>query len=250
MSGDAILEVHDLTVGYRGAGVGIDHISFDVPAQGAVVLLGANGAGKSSTLRGIGGIMASEPAVVRSGYVVFEGDRLDRLGPNARARRGISLVPEENKIFPKLTVRENLAVGGMIAGKRAKEHLERALDVFPDLREHLPRLGGLLSGGQRQMLGVAMALCSGAKLLIVDELTLGLSPMLVPVLVRQLKTLVDGGLPVLIADQNLLVARALANVVCQLEGGRLISSGPPATVLAQMAAGERGGAMGVAHVER
>lgn len=229
----AILEVCDLTVAYRGGGVGVSNVSFEVERGDVVTLLGPNGAGKTSTVRGIGGLSRADPAIVRAGEVRFFGARVTSLGPRERAKRGIAIVPESDKVFAKLSVRENLEVSGGIAGRRRREFYAQALEVFPELADHLPRSAGVLSGGQRQMLGLAMAICAGPKLLVIDELTLGLSPALIPTLVDSIKRLAGEGLPVVMAEQNLYAALELSTRLCVLESGHMVDAGAPDEVLAR-----------------
>jgi ABC-type branched-subunit amino acid transport system ATPase component len=228
---DTVLEVRDLTISYRGGGIGVAGVSFSVEDATVVTLLGPNGAGKTSSLRGVGGVMRGEPAMISGGKVIFRGDEITRIGPRERAKRGIAVVPESDKVFAKLSVKENLEVSGSVAGRRAATFYDQSLEVFPELVKHLQRPAGYLSGGQRQMLGLAMALCSGPKLLVVDELTLGLSPALIPTLVDSIKQLVARGLPVVMAEQNPRAALELSRDICMLDSGRMVDFGRVSEVM-------------------
>jgi branched-chain amino acid transport system ATP-binding protein len=230
---EPVLEVCDLAVAYRGGGVGVAGVSFTVGDAEVVALVGPNGAGKTSTLRGVTGTLRRDPARAVGGRVVFQGRDVRRLGPRERAGRGLVMVPEEHKVFPGLTVAEHLRLAGRAAGRDAAGAHEEALDVFPALRSHLDRKAGLLSGGQRQMLAVASALCMRPSLLVVDELTLGLSPELVETMIEALRQVVAGGLPMVIAEQNVTAANALAANVVVFNAGRVIGRGDPNTAAGQ-----------------
>lgn len=222
-----VLEVTDLAVGYQGGGVGVSGVNIIVDVGKVVTLVGPNGAGKTSTLKGIAGLFRRDQARLLSGRVRVEGKDVTHLGPLRRARIGIAMVPERDKIFTDLTVAENLRLGGIPAGRKSPEHLERALYVFPDLKDHLQRKAGYLSGGQRQMLAVASALCGAPRMLLVDELTLGLSPSLIETMAGSLQGIVESGLPILMAEQNVAIAVRLSTTMYVLDGGRVVKIGSP-----------------------
>lgn len=227
-----LLRVRDLTVRYRDAGVGVAGVSFDMRAGEAVCLAGPNGAGKTSVLRAVAGLIAGEPAILSSGSITWKGASITRQGARSRSRQGIALVPERDKIFPDLTVIENLRIGTMhVPRKDRGAEIELALEVFPHLTPHLSRTAGYLSGGQRQMLAISMALVSRPELLIVDELTLGLAPELVVTMTESVRQLAaKGGMTILMAEQNVTVCLELAETIHVLEAGRLVLSGAPEEV--------------------
>lgn len=240
------LSVRDLTVRYRDRGVGVSGVSFDMRAGAVVCLAGPNGAGKTSVLRAIAGLITGEPAILSAGSITWLGSAITRHGAHARSRRGIALVPERDKVFPDLTVMENMRIGAMhLARKNRDLQIDLALEVFPHLRPHLTRIAGFLSGGQRQMLAISMALASKPTMLIVDELTLGLAPELVVTMTESVSRLVaESDLTILMAEQNVTVCLELAETIHVLESGRLVLSGAPDAVRsraerAYLAPGER-----------
>jgi len=233
---EPVLVVEDLTVVYKGGGTGVERISLEVRSSQVVTLLGPNGAGKTSTLRGVAGFLRRDAARAASGTIKLNGKDISKLSPVERAREGIAMVPERDKVFTGLTVMENLEIGAVGRGKeRFQASLERALAIFPNLVPHLGRKAGYLSGGQRQMLALASALCTDPQLMVVDELTLGLSPELVATMVRSLSEIVAGGLPILAAEQSVSVALDLSDVIHVLDGGEQVASGDKETILADQA---------------
>jgi branched-chain amino acid transport system ATP-binding protein len=223
-------------VSYRGAGIGVRDATFSVQPGEVVSLLGPNGAGKTSTLRGVAGLLRRDAAYRARGSVFLDGQDVTARGPVARARLGLAMVPEENKVFSGLTVHENLELGKIAGSSRHgafARHREQALAIFPTLKERLSVRAGYLSGGQRQMLALAMALCAGPRLIIVDELTLGLSPELVTSMVAALKEIAAEGLPILMAEQNVQAVLELSHTVHVLDGGRVVASGEPQTLIQQ-----------------
>lgn len=223
-----LLSVEGLTVGYRGAGVGAANVSFAMADGEVLSLVGPNGAGKTSTLRGVSGVLRRETVECRSGRVLFGGKDVSHLTPQRRSRIGIAFVPERDKVFSGLSGIENLRLGGGGSGSALSDRIDRVLTVFPDLRDHLERPAGYLSGGQRQMLAIGAALCSQPRLLVVDEVTLGLSPQMVRSLAASLAGLVEWGLSILMADQNVDLAMELSDKLLILGGGQVRSSGSPA----------------------
>jgi ABC-type branched-subunit amino acid transport system ATPase component len=219
-----VLRVDGLTVTYRGGGVGVLNVSLSVSTGEVVGLVGPNGAGKTSTLRGIMGFLPRDPARATARTIALHGVDVRSAGPLKRAHAGISLVAERDKVFAGLTVRENLRLA-CAASRSSRDAEHRALDVFPLLKQHLQRKAGYLSGGQRQQLAIAMGLCADPQVLLVDELSLGLSPNLVDDLAQSLRRLVSEGLPVLMAEQSIALAADLSARVVVLDGGRVIDSG-------------------------
>ncbi len=211
----ALLEVRNINTYY-----GESHILFDVSMEvneGQVVcLLGRNGAGKSTTMRSIVGM-----APPRSGSITFRGTELANMSSFAIARLGLGYVPEDRRIFPNLSVRENLEVGRKM-GKEVQNMVwtvEKVFELFPVLREIIHRKGGHLSGGEQQMLSIARTLMGNPGLLLLDEPSEGLAPAVVKMLKEQLKKLQEGGITIILAEQNLRFVRGLGDRVYILEKG-------------------------------
>lgn len=217
-----MLEIRGLCLGYGATDV-VHEVTLTVGDGEAVALLGRNGAGKTTTLRGIAGQIAPS-----SGEVVFAGENLNGSRPSARVTRGIALVPEGRCIFKHLTVRENLLVGSYCRNlnrRAAAAALERVLEVFPPLRDFQQRRAGLLSGGEQQMLAIGRALMSSPRLMLLDEPSLGLSPIATEGLYRSLKVLLERDrLGVLLVEQYVDSARRLCEREYTLEKGRLTAS--------------------------
>ena len=180
-----------------------------------VAILGPNGAGKSTTLRALAGLV---PA---TGRVTFDGQPLDRMAPHARARRGLVLVPEGRMILPDLTVLENLRLGSRLSASDG-DALDRALSFFPVLREMLPRRAGVLSGGEQQMLAIARAVAMSPRLLMIDEMSLGLAPLIVSDLVSRLAEIKAAGMTLLVVEQFAPLILPLCDSVYLLERGAVI----------------------------
>lgn len=180
-------------------------VSLSVPDGEVVGLLGRNGAGKTTTLLTIMGYVHC-----REGAITYQGERLDGLHPYRIARRGIGFVPQERRIFPSLTVRENLTVGERRTG-RSHWSLDDVLNIFPNLRERQKHLGSHLSGGEQQMLAIARVLMLNPSLLLLDEPSEGLAPLVVDKIVHVLREVKDRGLPILLIEQNLGTALKLAD---------------------------------------
>jgi len=196
------LEAQGLTLGYHGQAV-VRELDLRVDAGEVVALLGANGAGKTTTLLGLSGLVAAS-----AGQVVLDGRPLGKVAPDARARRGLAHVPEDRALFADLTVRENLQLGQHSRRKR----IDDALDRCPELRPLLDRRAGLLSGGEQQMLAMARALAAQPKVLLVDEMSLGLAPLIVERLLRMLSELAhETGCAVLLVEQHVEQALAVAD---------------------------------------
>jgi branched-chain amino acid transport system ATP-binding protein len=193
-----------------------------------VALLGTNGAGKTTTLRAISGFLGLDDAKVTEGSIVFRGQEIANRPPHDIATKGVVLVPEREKVFPNLTVAENLAAP-ISAGARGAERKgmeEQAYHYFPRLAELRPRIAGLLSGGERQMLAIAAALMCRPKLLLVDELSLGLAPAIVQDLTRKLLVIRDElGIAILLVEQSAAAALEIADYAYVLENGRVVLDG-------------------------
>lgn len=219
MAAQSALEIEGLTAGYGGMTVVWD-VSLTVAEGETVLLLGANGAGKSTVLKATVGLLPAK------GSVRLFGESVERLPAAKRARRGLAFMSEQG-IFPSLSVRENLQLGASLSkGGRFEDRLEEALALFPDLRGRLAEEAGSLSGGQRKMVGVAKCLVAQPKVLVMDEPSAGLSPKFVSELVETLGELKGRGLSVLVAEQNVEFLHVASSVVV-LEGGYVRYTGSP-----------------------
>ena len=216
---EPILSIRDLKVNYGGIEA-VKGISFDVEEGSIVTLIGANGAGKSSTLRTIAGLV--KPA---SGKIVFRGDDITNCDTNVIVRKGITLVPEGRRIFPDLTVLENLRVGAYLRNDDIAGDIQWVYDLFPRLRERSWQAGGTLSGGEQQMLAVARALMCKPKLIMMDEPSLGLAPLVVRGIFDIIREINAQGVTVLLIEQNANMALKVAAYAYVLETGRIGLSG-------------------------
>ena len=216
---EPILTIKDLKVNYGGIEA-VKGISFDVTEGQIVTLIGANGAGKSSTLRAIAGLV--KPA---SGKIVFRGDDITGSDTNEIVRRGITQVPEGRRIFPDLTVLENLRVGAYLRNDDITEDINWVYDLFPRLRERSWQAGGTLSGGEQQMLAVGRALMSRPKLIMMDEPSLGLAPLVVKGIFDIIKEINKQGVTVLLIEQNANMALKTADIGYVLETGKITLTG-------------------------
>lgn len=197
-------------------------VSLEVPDRAIVTLLGANGAGKTTTVRTISGLSAAA-----KGTITFDGQRIERMGPEGIVSMGISLVPQGRLLFSELTVAENLELG---AYKRhdfteIRRDIEKAYDTFPILREKRGQDAGTLSGGQQQMVAIARALMSRPKLLMLDEPSLGLAPLIVEEIFRIIRAIRDEGTAILLVEQNANMALAMSDYGYVLESGEVLLAG-------------------------
>ena len=223
MPPNLLLSVESLELAY-GEIAAVRGVSFHVAEGEIVTLIGANGAGKSTTMRGVAGSMPS-----RKGKIVFDGVDVTRLPAHARAAAGIALVPEGRRVFPALTVRENLEMGGFkYRRRRAKVDalIERAMNAFPRLRERASQPAGTLSGGEQQMLALSRALMSEPRLLCMDEPSLGLAPIVVQEIFRSIRAVNAAGTSILLVEQNARYALESASRGYVLQTGAIIASGP------------------------
>ncbi len=216
-----LLEVNNLNV-YYGAIHALQGISFNVAEGEIVTLIGANGAGKSTTLRTISGLLRP-----RQGHVTYKGNDITLMPAEQIVRQGISHVPEGRKIFAPLTVRENLEMGAYSREDKTEISgtMERVFKHFPRLRERINQLGGTLSGGEQQMLATGRGLMSRPALLLMDEPSMGLSPILVEEIFKIIKEINDEGTTILLVEQNALMALSVSNRAYVLETGRIVLSG-------------------------
>ena len=226
---DIILSIKDLKVNYGGIEA-VKGISFDVPKGDIVTLIGANGAGKSSTLRAIAGLVKP-----KSGSIEFEGESLTGKDTTVIVSRGITLVPEGRRIFPDLTVLENLRVGAYMRKDDITPDINWVYELFPRLKERSWQAGGTLSGGEQQMLAVGRALMSRPKLMMMDEPSLGLAPLIVRDIFSIIKEINKRGVTILLIEQNANMALSTADTGYVMETGRITMTGPGKEVLANEA---------------
>ena len=216
------LAVEGLCAGYGETEV-LDDVSLEVPAGEVVALVGRNGAGKTTTLRAI---MGSVPA--REGTIRFRGEPITDLDPEPTVRRGIGIVPEERRVFPGLTVAENLKLGTIGGGDADHgRSIGEVLDAFDELADRRDAQGQHLSGGEQQMLAVGRTLVAGADLLLLDEPTEGLAPMIVDRVTDLVRELNADGITVLLVEQNLAVAMELADRIYVIDQGEIVFEGTP-----------------------
>jgi branched-chain amino acid transport system ATP-binding protein len=226
-----LLEVRKLEVVYHRSITAVQGITFAVDPAQIVALLGTNGAGKTTTLRAVSGFLGLDDARVTQGAIMFDGERIENRPPHQNTRRGIVLVPERDKAFPNLTVAENL-IAPVVRGTTAAEQRRRetlVYQLFPQLGELRNRIGGLLSGGERQMLALASAIVCAPRLLLVDELSLGLAPVVVnDLLLRLVEIRRELGIAILIVEQSAAVALEIADYGYVMENGKIVLDGTAA----------------------
>ncbi|MDI9369535.1 MAG: ABC transporter ATP-binding protein [Synergistota bacterium] len=217
----AMLEVKDIHCGYDGAPV-IRGLSLEVNKGEIVAIIGANGAGKSTTMRAVCGLM--HPT---RGQILFEGEDITRAPASSNVRKGLSYIPEGRRLFPKLTVKENLELGAFIHDDRAliEERLEEMFKLFPRLKDRSAQTAETLSGGEQQMCAIARGLMSGPKLIMLDELSLGLMPSLVERVFETVVLINERGITVLLVEQMVQEALEIADRGYVLQTGRLVQSG-------------------------
>ena len=216
---DVILSIHDLSVNYGGIEA-VKGISFDVHEGEIVTLIGANGAGKSSTLRTIAGLV--KPS---GGTINFRGDNITGRDATTIVKKGITLVPEGRHIFPDLTVLENLKVGAYLRSDDISGDIQWVYDLFPRLRERSWQAGGTLSGGEQQMLAVGRALMARPKLIMMDEPSLGLAPLVVRDIFEIIRQINRQGVSILLIEQNANMALKVADSAYVMETGCITLSG-------------------------
>jgi branched-chain amino acid transport system ATP-binding protein len=219
-----LLQLDQIEVVYKRVITAVQGVTLSVADKQIVALLGTNGAGKSTTLRAISGFLGIDDARVTEGSISFEGIRLDNNPPHEIAACGVVLVPEREKVFPNLTVAENLTAP--VARSSARAGQELAFHFFPKLAALRNRTAGLLSGGERQMLAIASAVVCGPKLLLVDELSLGLAPVIVDDLIRRLAAIRNElGIAILLVEQSAAAALELCDHAYVMENGRIVLDG-------------------------
>jgi branched-chain amino acid transport system ATP-binding protein len=219
VSDGALLEVRDLHVVY-GKIEAVRGVSFSVRSGEVATLIGSNGAGKTTTLRTVSGLL--RPA---AGAVLFEGERLDGRPAHEIVERGIAQVPEGRRVFPRMTVGENLELGGFTRrGDEVEAERSKVYELFPVLAERVDQPAGTLSGGEQQMLAIGRALMSGPRLLMLDEPSMGLSPVMMERIFATLADLKQAGTTLLLVEQNAQAALTLADTGYVLESGELVLS--------------------------
>ena len=217
-----MLSVKNLKVSY-GKIEALKDVSFEVPAGKIVTLIGANGAGKTTTLRAISGLEKAS-----GGSITFKGQNITNIEAHRLVPRGMSHVPEGRKIFPTLTVRENLELAGWTVKdkKEVKHRMDDVFEIFPRIKERASQLGGTLSGGEQQMLAVGRALVTGGDILLLDEPSMGLAPVLVDEIFDQIVAINKRGMTILLVEQNASEALDIADFAYVLEVGYTSISGP------------------------
>jgi branched-chain amino acid transport system ATP-binding protein len=222
-----LLALEKLAVAY-GAIRAVKRIDLAVESGETVCLIGANGAGKTTTLRAITGLVRAA-----AGRVRYAGEDLGRLRVHEIARRGLALVPEGRGVFPQLTIEENLAMGAYARKDRAavRADIDHAFQLFPRLAERRRQTAGTLSGGEQQMLAIARALMSRPKLLLLDEPSMGLAPLMVEKIFEVIRTIAKEGVTLLLVEQNARLALETSDRAYVLEGGLVTLSGPASSLL-------------------
>jgi len=225
---DAILEIGGLEAGYGEVQV-LWGISLAVPHRRLTTIVGANGAGKTTTLKTVVGSIKPW-----GGRVLFNGEDVTRLPPHAKAARGLVLVPEGRQLFGAMTVEENLQMGAFSkrAARKYADGIEQVFTLFPRLQERRRQKAGTLSGGEQQMLAIGRGLMSDPEVLVIDELSLGLAPVVVHQLFAALKALKDAGLTILLVEQNVHLAFAVSEQAYVVAEGRIFTEGAPAVLAA------------------
>lgn len=223
----AMLAIKGLSAGYARKGLALDDVSLSVPKGGIVALLGANGAGKTTLIRAVTGLLDLHHGSITNGTVLFDGQPVQTLPPHKRVRLGMGQVPEGRLVFKQLTVEDNLLVGASILPRsQLREGLDAVYTLFPRLLERRQQAAGWLSGGEQQMLALGRALIGRPKLLLVDELSLGLAPLIVKSIYQQLRVVGDTmGTSMLVVEQNAHLALEFAGAAAILDRGRIAFAG-------------------------
>ena len=222
-----MLEVSKLSVGYKGVQV-IWDVSFTVEEGELVALVGSNGAGKSTILKTISGVLK-----VISGDIVFKGESLVGVQAHKVVAKGLAYIPEGRRVFPYMTVKENLELGAYIESdnNKVKQSLDRVFELFPKLKERQSQMAGTFSGGEQQMLVIGRALMSAPKFLMIDEPSLGLQPTIVNLVYEAIETLHKQGITILLVEQNVQKSLEIASRGFVLENGRISLAGPSQELL-------------------
>ncbi len=225
-----MLSVNNIEVIYDDVILVLKGLSLEVPDRKIVALLGSNGAGKTTTLKAVSGLLRTEEGEVTDGSIVFQGERIEHLSPEEVVRRGVFQVMEGRRVFEDLTVDENVLMGGYTRRDRAGVKRDQALcyDYFPRLKERRRKLAGYLSGGEQQMLAISRALMARPKLMMLDEPSLGLAPLLVQEIFRIVRRInQEERTTILLVEQNANLALAIADYGYIMENGRVVLDGNP-----------------------
>ena len=222
---EKLLQIENLQIGYGGIEA-VRGISFDVNKGEIVTLIGANGAGKSSILRTLSGLVKP-----KGGKVIFEGEDITGKDPTLIVQKGMMMVPEGRRIFPNLTVLENLKIGAYLRNDDLEQDIEMVFGYFPRLKERAWQAGGTLSGGEQQMLAVGRALMGRPKLLMMDEPSLGLAPIVVQGIFDIIRKIHEDGATVLLIEQNANMALHVADRAYVIENGKISMEGTGAELL-------------------
>jgi len=227
-----VLLIENLHIHYGGIQA-LSGLNLEVPLGKIVTLVGANGAGKSTTLRAVSGQISSMGGTVEQGRITFLNQEITTLAVHKIARLGVIQVPEGRHIFPNLTVLENLYMGGFHRSRNRAFHkdLDHVFTLFPRLRERKKQLGGTLSGGERQMLAIGRAIMARPLLIMMDEPSLGLSPKLVDEVFDIIQAINSEGTTILLVEQNAMAALSIAHQGSVLESGRMVLEGEGTTLL-------------------
>ncbi len=217
-----MLKVSNLNISYKKINA-VRDVSFEIREGEIVSLIGANGAGKTSTMRAISGLIKA-----RSGSILFNGKEVLGMSPTQIVASGIVHVPEGRQVFSKLSVGENLQLGGYLTKDRkvVKERMERIFELFPILKERIHQKAGSLSGGEQQMLAIGRGLVTGSKLLLLDEPSLGLAPIVVEQVFEVIQRLKESGMTILLVEQNAWDAMAISDRTYIMESGAIVLEGP------------------------
>ena len=221
-----MLTVRDLEVRYPNGAVGVSGVSLDVKEKQVVAVIGPTGAGKTTTMRAISGFLRIEGTRATKGSISFFGTNTTNREPHVMTRMGVAIIPERRKIFPRMSVAENLKALGHRSNRDGDEALERVLDLFPVLKARQRQAAGSLSGGEQQMLAIGRGLLQSPKLLIVDEVTLGLHHSLHRSLFAALVRIASEGTAVLLVDENTSMALDVAEYCYVMRNGRIQDHGP------------------------
>jgi branched-chain amino acid transport system ATP-binding protein len=223
----SLLEVDGLSASYGGMGLALDRISLTVEAGSIVAILGANGAGKTTLIRAISGLLRLHGGAVASGRALLDGQDVTRLSPDRIVRLGVAQAPEGRMVFKTLSVEDNLAVGAAsLPRARRGERMDAIYHLFPRLAERRGQAAGLMSGGEQQMLAVGRALAAAPRLMLIDELSLGLAPLIVKAIYERLGEVVATfGTAILVVEQSARIALRYCDRAYVLEGGRVALSG-------------------------
>jgi branched-chain amino acid transport system ATP-binding protein len=220
----ALLEVNDIHASY-GMIEALHGITLEVEAGEVVTMIGSNGAGKSTVLRSISGLTPAH-----SGSIIFDGEEITHLTPVEIVGRGVSHVPEGRRCFPRMTVRENLELGAYLRKDEIGAEMDRVFALFPRLAERQGQAAGTMSGGEQQMLAIGRAMMARPRLILMDEPSMGIAPILVERIYETIAEISQSGTTILLVEQNATHGLAAANRGYVIETGRIVLSGPAATL--------------------